>query len=236
MAFQDSWSGYTPWQAAGASVNLSPMLKPNKQPKQKTMKSNYQLAITMVAGVILATGTSLWAADADNSTSPPPAMAASNSNDQGQATNPGQLFRGNELSLDGFATGSDGSYTIDHISTQRIRKNTQGGAGVGLNYFFTRYVGIGADAYSENTTGTFIDNASGNLILRLPLGESGFAPYAFGGGGHQFNAAKLSFAQGGAGIEYRFCQHVGVFIDARCVWPNEAKYYGVGRAGLRFAF
>jgi len=206
------------------------------------MKSNYQLAITLAAGAILATGSSLRAADADSSTTTTtttttqPALAASNSNDQGLTNNLEPIYQSHELSLDGFATGSEGSYTIDHISNSRVRHNTQGGAGVGVNYFFTRYVGIGADAYSENTTGTFIDNASGNLIVRLPLGESGFAPYAFGGGGHQFDAAKLSFGQAGAGMEYRFCHNIGVFIDARCVWPNETKYYGVGRAGLRFAF
>jgi hypothetical protein len=204
--------------------------------KTKTMKSNYHLAITMAAGAILATGTTLWAADADSSSTTQPALAASNGNDLGQTNDLAPIYRSNELSLDGFATGSEGSYTINHISSQRVRKNTQGGAGVGINYFITRYVGIGADAYSENTTGTFIDNASGNLLLRLPLGESGFAPYAFGGGGHQFDAAKLWFGQAGAGMEYRFCHHIGVFVDARCVWPNETKYYGVGRAGLRFAF
>ena len=204
------------------------------------MKSNYQLAITLAAGAILATGSSLRAADADSSTTTTtttqPALAASNSSDLGQTNNLAPIYRCNELSLDGFATGSEGSYTIDHISNQRVRQNTHGGAGVGVNYFITRYVGIGADAYSENTTGTFIDNASGNLLLRLPLGESGFAPYAFGGGGQQFDAAKLTFGQAGAGMEYRFCHNIGVFIDARSVWPNETKYYGVGRAGLRFAF
>ena len=110
------------------------------------------------------------------------------------------------------------------------------GGGLGLNYFFTRNLGVGAEAYSENTTGTFIDNASGNLILRLPLGQCGFAPYIFGGGGHQFDAAKLWFGQGGAGLEYRFTPHIGMFLDARMVWPNETKYYGVARLGVRFAF
>ncbi len=37
-------------------------------------------------------------------------------------------------------------------------------------------------------------------------------------------------------MEYRFSPKVGVFLDARAVVPNETKYYGVGRAGLRFAF
>lgn len=155
---------------------------------------------------------------------------------QAQATDAADYYQSSELSFDGFGTGSDGSYTIDHPSNNRIRQNTQGGAGAGVNYFFTRYIGLGVEAYSENTTGVFIDNASGNLILRLPLGQSGFAPYVFGGGGHQFDAAKLWFGQAGGGLEYRFTQHVGIFVDARAVWPNETKYYGVARAGLRFVF
>lgn len=146
------------------------------------------------------------------------------------------LYRANELSLDAFGTASIGKYTIDHPSNARIRHNTRLGAGAGLNYFFTKNLGISAEAYSENTTGTFIDNASANLTLRLPLGQSGFAPYIFGGGGRQFDALKNWYAQAGAGLEYRFTPQVGVFIDARGVLPDEAKYYGVARLGMRFAF
>ena len=147
-----------------------------------------------------------------------------------------KYYRCNELSLDAFGTGSLGEYTLDHPSNNRIRQNTKFGAGAGINYFITRYIGIGADAYSENTTGAFVDSASGSLILRLPLGQSGFAPYIFGGGGYQFDMAKQGFGQAGGGMEYRFTPHVGVFIDARGVVPRETKYYGVGRLGLRFAF
>ena len=50
------------------------------------------------------------------------------------------------------------------------------------------------------------------------------------------DAAKFTFGQAGAGIEYRFCHNIGIFVDARCVWPDETKYYGVGRAALRVAF
>ena len=157
-------------------------------------------------------------------------------NSQSLQYDQGSYYRGNELSLDGFGSASLGAYTLDHMSGDRVRQNTEFGAGAGVNYFITRNLGVGAEAYSENTTGVFIDNASASLILRLPLGQSGFAPYAFGGGGHQFDAAKLWFGQAGAGMEYRFTQHVGVFLDARMVWPNETKYYGVARFGLRFAF
>jgi hypothetical protein len=147
-----------------------------------------------------------------------------------------QYYRGNELSLDAFGTGSLGEYTLTHASGDRIRKNILLGAGAGINYFITRNIGIGGDAYSENTTGPFVDSASGNLILRLPLGQSGFAPYIFGGGGYQFDMANQGFVQAGGGMEYRFTRHVGVFIDARGVVPRETKYYGVGRLGLRFVF
>ena len=148
----------------------------------------------------------------------------------------GNYYRSSELSVDMFGTGSLGAYTIEHPSNNRIRQNTDCGAGAGVNFFITRNIGIGAEAYSENTTGTFIDNASASLILRLPLGQSGFAPYVFGGGGRHFDAVKTWFAQAGVGMEYRFTPHVGIFIDARGVLPDETKYYGVARLGLRFAF
>ncbi|HLX97000.1 MAG TPA: hypothetical protein VKU37_14765 [Verrucomicrobiae bacterium] len=158
------------------------------------------------------------------------------SNDQGSHYDSGDYYYANELSIDGFGSASIGKYTIDHLSGARVRHNTRLGAGLGLNYFITRNIGIGADAYSENTTGVFVDNASGNLILRIPLGQCGLAPYVFGGGGRNFDALKTWFAQAGVGMEYRFTRNVGVFVDARGVLPDEAKYYGVGRLGVRFAF
>lgn len=208
--------------------------------QNNNLKSNYRLAIVMAAGAILATGTSLRAADANGNletTTPPPAAGANNSgSDKGVQYDQNDYYRGNELSLEGFGVGSLGGYTINNLSSRRVRQNSEFGAGAGINYFITKYVGVGVLAYSENTTGTFIDNVAGNLILRLPLGQSGFAPYVFGGGGHQFDGAKLWFGQAGAGIEYRFTRNIGAFVDVCAVWPNETKYYGVGRLGLRFAF
>ncbi len=158
------------------------------------------------------------------------------SNDQGLHYDQGNYYRAGELSVDGFGTGSLGQYIIDHPSDARVRQNIRIGAGAGVNYFITRNIGIGADAYSENTSGAFIDSTSASLILRLPLGQSGFAPYAFGGGGRHFDTVRTWFGQAGVGMEYRFTPHVGVFIDARGVVPNEARYYGVARFGVRFAF
>jgi hypothetical protein len=197
------------------------------------MKSTYSLVLVMVAGAILGTNTSLRASDTSSggSSVQQPALGTETvSNDQGD------YYRSSELSMDAFGTASLGKYTLNHLSNARVRQNTRLGAGVGLSYFITRNIGIGAEAYSENTTGVFVDSASANLILRLPLGQSGLAPYVFGGGGHQFDRLKVWFGQAGVGMEYRFCPHVGVFVDARGVVPNETKYYGVARLGLRFAF
>lgn len=146
------------------------------------------------------------------------------------------LYRPSELSVDAFGTASVGQYTIDHLSGHRIHHNTRLGLGAGANYFVTRYIGLGVDAYSENSKGSLVDSSEANVIGRLPLGQSGFAPYIFGGGGYQFDLAKSSFGQAGVGIEYRFCKHVGLFTDARWVIPEHTHNLGVGRFGIRYSF
>ena len=148
---------------------------------------------------------------------------------------PISLYRAHELSLDAFGMGSIGQRTIRHLSGRSVVDDGRVGAGAGVNYFFTRHLGFGWEAYSQNIHGTFIDNGSMNLLGRLPLGESGFAPYAMGGGGYQFDV-KQGIAQAGGGIEYRFNHFVGIFVDARYVWAEKTDNFGVGRFGLRLAF
>ncbi len=148
----------------------------------------------------------------------------------------GELYRASELSFDLFGTASLAKYSVDHLSGSRIRHDATLGAGAGLSYFVTRNIGFGGEAYSENTRRSLVDSASGNLLLRFPLGQTGFAPYALGGTGYQFDSAKAWFVQAGGGIEYRFTPQVGTFFDARLVVPDKTKYYGVARLGLRFAF
>lgn len=158
-------------------------------------------------------------------TAPPPAAPAADS-----------FYRIGEFSADGFGTASEGKYTIDHLSGDRVSHNTRLGAGLGLNYFFTRWLGAGAETYSENGSPAFVDSASANLILRFPVGNSGLAPYALGGGGYRFDDVTAWLGEFGAGLEYRFTPHWGVFLDARAVLPSETKTYGLARLGVRFAF
>ncbi len=146
------------------------------------------------------------------------------------------LYHAQEVSFDAFAEGSVGARTIDHLSGDRIRRNGRLGAGLGVNYFFCRYLGVDAEAYSEGATQSFVRSASGNLIFRFPILETGLAPYIFGGGGYEFADARKGFGQAGGGLEYRFVRHVSIFADARAVIASRSENYGLGRAGLRISF
>jgi len=55
------------------------------------------------------------------------------------------------------------------------------------------------DAYTENTQHSFVDNTSGNLIIRFPFDAIRLAPYVFGGAGYQFDPTGLWLARLGAG-------------------------------------
>lgn len=147
------------------------------------------------------------------------------------------LFRANELSLDIFGTVSVGEHTLKHLSPNRVREDGELGLGVGLNYFFLRYVGIGAEAYSTDVNHTFVENASGNLIIRLPIEPAHIAPYVFGGGGYQWEPGEEWFAQFGGGLDVRVTHNWGLFADARYVIPEHGgNNYGIFRGGIRFAF
>ena len=205
---------------------MQPMLKTSiKKSERKITSTSCPLALIIAVGGLLASSTALRAEETNNI-----------SYDQKMECHHESLYQCHELSVDAFGTASLGQHTIEHLSGSRIRHNTELGAGVGLNYFFCRQLGIAADAYSENTSGPFIDSASINLIFRLPLGNSGFAPYLFGGGGYQFDLDHASFGQAGAGMEYRFNRQMGMFIDARGVLPEKTRGYGLARLGVRFIF
>jgi len=146
------------------------------------------------------------------------------------------LFRANEASLDAFGTVSVGQQTINHISGDRVRDNGRLGAGLGANYFFTRNIGLEGDAYTENAGHSFVDDASGSLVLRLPLEGIHLAPYIYGGGGRQFDPNEAWFGQAGVGLEVRFTHDFGLFADARYVLPEKIDNFGVFRVGVRLTF
>jgi hypothetical protein len=202
------------------------------------MKILKQLALSAVAatGFACAAGAQTTVIQSDSptpqttvvQTEPPPDMTVTNY--------PEPLYRDTELSFDGFGALALDKQDINHISGDRIRRNSQFAAGAGVNLFFSKMVGIGADAWSENTTGRFIDNVSGSLIVRFPIGGTPLAPYVFGGGGYEFESVSQGFGQFGGGVEIRFNPHVGFFVDARYIVAARTDDWGLGRAGLRLSF
>jgi hypothetical protein len=150
--------------------------------------------------------------------------------------NPEDMYRANEFSVDLFGGGTLDEHDIDRLSGARIHNDGRLGLGAGGNYFFVKNLGISGEAYSENPHPKVVGEASGSVVLRFPIGESGLSPYIFGGGGHQFEPQTATFAHGGAGLEFRFSPNVGVFADGRWVSTDRIGNYGMARAGFRFAF
>ena len=112
----------------------------------------------------------------------------------------------------------------------------EGGGGLGLTYFFTRYVGLGADTYVAEWKLPY--RVNGSVILRLPLPEqfSKLAVYGFGGGGREFKDIPQFTWHGGGGLEYKFCRYLGLFADAREVFPDKTASYTLVRAGVNIGF
>jgi hypothetical protein len=135
-------------------------------------------------------------------------------------------FMPNEGSIDLFGT---------YATRDRFGNGEDGwGGGIGVNYFLTRYVGIGADSYIEEWKVPY--RVNGSLFIRLPIDPVGLAPYVFAGGGRQWKYAPQWTAHAGAGLEFRLNSHTGFFADARRVFADRTEDYALWRAGLRLVF
>lgn len=139
---------------------------------------------------------------------------------------PAGMYSANELSLDLFGF---------HATHDRNGNDSGSwGPGVGLNYFFNEYIGVGADTYTDAFNTPYLLN--GNGIFRYPLWDTGLAPYAFGGIGRQWRYAAQWMGDVGAGIEYRFALKTSVFTDIRGVFPGNTSNYATWRFGFRLVF
>lgn len=148
-------------------------------------------------------------------------------------------YSSQELSLDLFASYINPEGRFGDLFETNIRQGFWGG-GAGLNYFFTRMVGVGADfnISSKPDDLNLIDQVTGNVLFRLPLGDSGLAPYLIGSGGRAMSPRYDWVYGGGVGLEYRFNPTTGIFSDARFLWADRttADDRLLIRAGVRFTF
>ena len=175
--------------------------------------------------------TPLAAADGDASTTAP-----SDRENDSNPFNQCPLYRQHELDVDLFGMGSIGEETLDHPSTDRFRHHGLWGGGGGVTGYFCRYIGVGGEYDALTRDSRFSDSASGNVFVRLPILNTGLAPYIFGGGGYEFEGVEQSFGQVGGGLEFRFSTHFGIFTDGRYVIANRSEDFAQVRAGLRIAF
>jgi hypothetical protein len=147
---------------------------------------------------------------------------------------PAPKFTAYEMSMDLFGSFIADERGIEHLFETNIRHGHWGG-GVGLNYFFTRELGIGGDINAADNGGSFIDMVDGNLIARFPIESAGLAPYLFGGGGRGMDPAWEWFGQAGVGLEWRFNRTTGIFSDGRYIWADSSDRLLL-RAGVRVVF
>ncbi len=147
------------------------------------------------------------------------------------------LYSDHELSIDLAASYTAGERGLEHVFKTSIKGDRGAwGGNVGLNYFFIRHLGVSVDVNMPDNGGNLVDAVLGNLIARFPLGNSGFAPYVFGGGGRTTDRAWNWTGQAGVGLEFRFSRSVGLFTDGRYLWPQHQTDSLLLRSGLRIAF
>jgi hypothetical protein len=152
------------------------------------------------------------------------------------------LFRDNEFQIDAFGLGDFYRGGAD------ISGRPAWGGGLGLNYFFSRFIGIGIeqDLYGRNSKGNRSVGSNdfgytrwatiGNLFLRYPICSMNLAPYIMLGGGANYGnvgggyvnypnsranrLAGQGFGHVGGGLEYRVTETIGLFSDARYLYSG----------------
>jgi hypothetical protein len=156
------------------------------------------------------------------------------------AYNTHDRYYANEVNFDMFGAYGASERGLSHLFDTNIRQSRNPGAsaggGIGINYFFDKYLGLGVDGVVLNNGGSFVDSVNASLIARLPIEPTGLAPYIFGGGGRNTEVWQWT-AHAGVGLEFRFNPGTGIFADARYVWGEHVSADSLLlRGGLRFTF
>jgi len=140
------------------------------------------------------------------------------------------VFRNTEFQIDTFYSGVIGS--------RNSVLGTGSGGGLGLNFFFAKYFGIGWEGslYSNRGTASWMP-VNGTFFLRYPICSWHLAPYAMVGGGADFqrNRASVGYGNVGVGLEYRITNNIGIFSDGRYFYGGSGNVANI-RGGVRFAF
>ena len=140
------------------------------------------------------------------------------------------VFRDMEFQIDAFYSG--------YIGSKHSTLHTGSGGGLGLNFFFARYFGVGweGSVYDNAGTASWLP-LNGNVFFRYPICSWHLAPYVMVGGGADFQRDRkvIGFGDVGAGLEYRITNNIGLFSDGRYYFGGSGNVANI-RGGVRFAF
>ena len=140
------------------------------------------------------------------------------------------------MQLDTFFSGT---YINDSFASEDFY-----GGGIGLNYFFTRNLGIGAswNLVDSQFLGQEAHDTTLDLILRGPLSTgpdvcSPTAVYGLLGAGVLSDSENFATYNFGVGVERRLSERFGLFLEGRYkVIPEIDADFAQFRTGLRFVF
>ena len=149
-------------------------------------------------------------------------------------------FHSNEWQID--------SSTVGLLGNSGGQSKEGLGGNLGVNYFFSKFVGIGVDnsVGSERNTGQSgfdglqaFDSLQANLLLRYPICAWNLAPYAMLGGGATWGPTSQGDGNVGGGLEYRFMSNLGLFADCRWLYGGNTGNHlsqAMPRIGFRLSF
>jgi opacity protein-like surface antigen len=141
---------------------------------------------------------------------------------------PEPCFKDTELQLDVFGSYSNSVHRSDH--------GDGFGGGLGVNYFFTRNLGVGVSGNISDGDVNGFWNIDADIIARLPFeGSICWAPYVLAGGGVTTDGGTYGSWHAGGGLEWRVTHTIGVFGEGRYIWAEDHDVTQI-RAGLRFVF
>lgn len=141
-----------------------------------------------------------------------------------------EFYRAKEFQIDLF-----GSASVERLRSAKDLEDHEAGFGFGVNYFFSRHLGIGYEVRgtARQVKHDFLNEGGLHALCRIPIGT--VAPYGIAGAGYEIvNSELRGNLYAGAGLEVRLTPRIGTFAEARRVWDGPKDYDA--RAGIRFAW
>jgi hypothetical protein len=137
---------------------------------------------------------------------------------------PAAFYQAGEFQVDLF--GSVVTPDLDNYTT---------GAGIGVGYYVTRNIGLGAAVTGDwSEQGKLADEIEGTLLYRIPIERSAIT--FRGGTAWHIEEGRWTLILG-PGLEHRFTRNFGIFTEALMAKRlDSGQVNALGRAGIRVAF